>query len=143
VGSVWSTLRSDLSLCSCMKDISFSAFRKGVSVLSKLCPTGNSQVCLTQYKRSCLSPALSLLLSLHPLVPFPLSLFPPSSRAHGQPLLFYSLFLSAFLCLYYPLNSPPHALNKLYSILYHTVAGPSGGRYTSAWAHRGTPSPHT
>jgi hypothetical protein len=27
------------------------------------------------------------------------------------------LLLSAFLCLYYSLNSPPHALNKLYSIL--------------------------
>jgi hypothetical protein len=27
-----------------------------------------------------------------------------------------SLSLSAFLCLYYPFNSPPHALNKLYSI---------------------------
>ena len=62
---------------------------------------------------------------------------------HGQPLLLYSLPLSAFLCLYYPLNSPPHALNKLYSILYHQVAGLSGGRAASAWACGGTPSPHT
>jgi hypothetical protein len=43
-------------------------------------------------------------------------------------LYFSTLLLSAFLCLYYPLNSP-HALNKLYSLLYHPVAGPSG-----AWA---------
>jgi hypothetical protein len=29
-----------------------------------------------------------------------------------------SLFLAAaVVCLYYPLNSPPHTLNKLYSIL--------------------------
>lgn len=35
----------------------------------------------------------------------------------GLPLLLYSLLLSAFLCLYCPLNSPPHALNKFYSIL--------------------------
>ena len=54
-----------------------------------------------------------------------------------------SLSFSAFLCLYYPLNSLPHALNKLYSILYHCVAGPSGGKDASAWACRGTPCPHT
>jgi hypothetical protein len=52
-----------------------------------------------------------------------------------------SLSLSAFLCLYCPLNSPPHALNKLYSILYHHVANPSGGRDASVWASRGTPLP--
>ena len=48
---------------------------------------------------------------------------PLSPHVHGQPLLLYSLPLSAFLCLYYPLNSLPHALNKLYSM---HVAGPSG-----------------
>jgi hypothetical protein len=48
------------------------------------------------------------------LLPFP-SLLSPGG--HGRPLLLYSLPLSAFLCLYYSLNSPPHALNKLYSIL--------------------------
>ena len=100
---------------------------------------GNSQVCLTWYKRGCL-PLLSLLLFC-PSLPIPLLLL--SSHAHGQLLLLYSLPLSAFLCLYYPLNSLPHALNQLSSILYHCVAGPSGGRDTSAWAHRGTPFPHT
>jgi hypothetical protein len=54
-----------------------------------------------------------------------------------------SLSLSAFLCLYYPLNSPPYALNKLYSMLYHSMTGPSKGRDVSAWAHRGTPFSHT
>ena len=57
-----------------------------------------------------------------------------------------SLFLcsvSAFLCLYYPLSSPPHVPNKLYSILYNHVAGPSGGRDVSAWASGGIPFPHT
>ena len=52
------------------------------------------------------------------------SRFPSSSPpVHGWPLFLYfsiSLFsLYAFLCLYYPLHCPPHALNKLYSILYH------------------------
>jgi hypothetical protein len=51
----------------------------------------------------------------------------------------------AFLCLYHPLNFPPHVLNKLYSILYHRVAGPSVERDASAWACRGTlfPPHHT
>jgi hypothetical protein len=57
----------------------------------------------------------------------PHSLPPLSPRGHRGSLLLYSPHLSAFLCLYYPLNSPPHAPNKLYSILY-CVAGPSGGR---------------
>jgi hypothetical protein len=42
---------------------------------------------------------------------------PLSPCSHGWPLLLYSLLLSAFFCLYYSLNSPFHALNKLYSIL--------------------------
>jgi hypothetical protein len=53
------------------------------------------------------------------------------------------LNLSVFLCLCYLLNSPAHALNKLCSILYHCVAGSSGGRYALAWAHWGTSFPHT
>ena len=94
---------------------------------------GNSQVGLTHYKRGCLPPppSLDLLLSSFSLPflgsslpPSPLS-FPLSPRVHGQPLLLYSLPLSAFLCLYYPLNSPPYAPNKLYSILYRPVADPS------------------
>jgi cytochrome c biogenesis protein ResB len=47
------------------------------------------------------------------LLPIP---FPTSPCGHGQPLLLYFLLLSDFLCLCYSLNSPPHALNKLYSI---------------------------
>jgi hypothetical protein len=111
---------------------------------------GNSQLCLTRYKRGCLPPLYSFLLSCFPSVFLPPPLLSPflspslSSHAHGWPLLLYSstslLFLSAFLCLYYPLNSPPHALNKLYSILYHCVSCPSRGRDASAWAHGGTPS---
>jgi hypothetical protein len=54
--------------------------------------------------------------------------------------LYFSI-LSAFLCLCYPLNSPPHALNKLYSILYRCVAGLSGWRDALAWACRATPFP--
>jgi hypothetical protein len=41
------------------------------------------------------------------------------------------------------LNSPPHALSELYSIVYHRVSGPSGETDASAWAYRGTPFPHT
>jgi hypothetical protein len=48
-----------------------------------------------------------------PLSPFPSPLSPCD---HGRPLLLCSLLLSAFLFLYYSLNSPPHALNKLYFI---------------------------
>ena len=54
-----------------------------------------------------------------------------------------SLPVSAFLCLYYFLNSRPNALGKLYSILYCGVAGPSGGRDALAWACRDIPFPHT
>ena len=62
---------------------------------------------------------LCLLLSCSPSLPIP---FPSllSPHGHGRPLLLYSLLLSAFLCLCYSVNSPPHALNKLYSILYYT-----------------------
>jgi hypothetical protein len=69
-------------------------------------------------------PLLSLLCSclLAPCSPFP---SPISPHGHGWPLLLYSLLLSAFFCLCYPFNSPPHALNKLYSILYLCVSGPS------------------
>jgi hypothetical protein len=52
-----------------------------------------------------------------------------SSPLLSSPLL--SLSLSPPLC--YPLNSPLHALSKLYSILYHGVAGPSGRRDALAW----------
>ena len=89
-----------------------------VSILrsfSKLQLPGNSQVGLTLYKRGCSPPPLSLALAFLPLfcplVPSPLSL----------QVLMASLYfstLSAFLCLYYPLDSLPHVLNKLYSILY-------------------------
>jgi hypothetical protein len=73
---------------------------------------------------------LLLLLSLLPSLtltslPFP---SPFSSCGHRWSLLLYSLLLSAFLCLSYPLSSPLHALHKLYFMLYRHVAGPSGGR---------------
>ena len=87
-----------------------------VSILSRLRPTlpANSQVCLTHCKRGSLAlllsfwPSCSVLSPLFPFFPFP---SPLSSCSHGQLLLLYSL--SAFLCLYYPLNSPPHSLNKM------------------------------
>jgi hypothetical protein len=66
---------------------------------------------------------------------------PPRSLSLSLPLSL-SLSLSLFLSLYYPLNSPPYALNKVYSILY-CVASLSGGRDASAWACRGTPFSHT
>ena len=93
---------------------------------------GNSQVCLTHYKRGC-SPLLSLLLSsplaLAPLPSIPSLpiLLPLSPCAHGWPLLLYSPSLSAILSLYYPLNSPSHASNKLHSVLCCPVAVTSGG----------------
>ena len=114
----------------------------GVSILSSAPQLlGNSQVCLTHYKRGCLPPPLSLALahfsfSLPSLSPFlsPLSM---CSWPTSTPLRSLSLFLT--LCL--SLNSPCHALNKLYSILYCHVAGTSGGRDASAWTGRGTPFP--
>lgn len=70
----------------------------------------------------------SLALALPFLPPFsPCSIFPLFPCAHDQPLLFYSSTpLSAFLYPNYPLNSSPHALDKLYTILYCPVAGSSG-----------------
>ena len=84
------------------------------------------------------------------LPPLSHSTFPFLSTCSSQPLLLYSIYfslsislyvslsLSAFLCLYYPLNSPLHALNKLYSILYHHVPQAEG------WTQGGTlfPTPH-
>ena len=70
---------------------------------------GNTQVGLVNYKRGCLTPPPSLTLaSLSCPLASPLSEFPSplSPRGHGLPLLIYSLQLSAFLCLYYPLSSP-------------------------------------
>jgi hypothetical protein len=52
----------------------------------------------------------------------------PPPRGHGQLLLLYSLPFSAFLFLYDPVNSPPCALNKLYSVLCCAVAIPHGDR---------------
>lgn len=55
------------------------------------------------------------------LISSPLS--PPSClRALSPP----SSLSSSFLCLYCPLNSPPHVLNKFYSILYLHVAQEEG-----------------
>jgi hypothetical protein len=79
-------------------------------------------------------------------------LFPPPSlilasclllSCHGWPLLLYSLPLSVFLCPCYPPNSPPHSLNKLYSILCSYVAAPSGGRNGLAWPCWDIAFPHT
>jgi hypothetical protein len=89
----------------------------------------NSQVCLTHYKRGCLLPphtlglAVSFLLPLFPLLPFPLFPIPFPT--------------------YYSPNTLPHALNELYSILYHCVVSSSWGMEASAWAWGGTPFPHT
>jgi hypothetical protein len=86
-------------------------------------------------KGGCLPPPLLLLvlfLTSYPLAPsLPIPL-PLSPCGHGWPPLLYSLLLSAFLCLCYPLNSPPHSPNNLYSMLYSCVPGPSRGR--DAWA---------
>jgi hypothetical protein len=80
----------------------------------------NSQVCLTHYKRGCLPPPVSLALAFSPH-----SLYPPFTCSW---LASTSLFLplSPLLCLYYLLNFPRHALNKLYSILYHLWLVPQG-----------------
>ena len=88
---------------------------------------GNSQVGQAYYKRDCLPPPLSLsLLFLLPTC-FSLALLDSSFSPSLPPLSMCSWpwptstslpLLSAFLCLYYPLNSSPHALNKLfYTIL--------------------------
>ena len=99
---------------------------------------GNSQAGLAHYKRGCLPPPPSLTL-------LPLTFLLPLSPHSLLPSLYVvmaGLYFSTF-SLYYPLNSPPHDLNKLYSILYCPVAGPSGGRDALAWARRGTSFPHT
>ena len=115
-----------------------------VSILSKFHPElpGNSQVYLAHYKKGCLtpSPSLVLLLSVALLLlsssPLPIPLPPFSTWSWPAS----TSLLSPSLCLYYP-NSPPHALKKLCSTLYHRVAGPSGERDALAWARCGTPSP--
>jgi len=95
----------------------------------------NSQVGLTLTVKGAACPLLSLaLFLLLPLltfslpIPFSFSLCSWLFLYSSTPLVLYSSItsLSAFLCLYYPLKSPPHALNKLYSILYLPEAGPSG-----------------
>jgi flagellar biosynthesis/type III secretory pathway protein FliH len=86
--------------------------------------------CLTNKKNNALLTSYALA-SLMPLDPsLPISSPPPtlSPRGHGQPPLLYYLLLSAFLCLRYPLNSPPHALNKLYSIQKERKEGRKEGR---------------
>ena len=70
-------------------------------------------------------------------VPDSICPFPPHSPPQFSPCAHMADLLSS------PSPLPPHALNKLYSMLYCPVAGPSGGRDVSAWAHRGTPSPHS
>ena len=71
---------------------------------------GYSQVGLAYYKGGCSPPPLSLssLTLSFSLVPYCALLPSPLSPCdHGWPLLLYSLTLSAFLCLYSPLNSLP------------------------------------
>jgi hypothetical protein len=71
----------------------------------------------------------------------PLGLFPSLSLPHFLlPLSMcswtastYLLSLSAFRCLYNLLNSPPNALNKLYSILYYTILYYTILYYTVVW----------
>jgi hypothetical protein len=85
---------------------------------------GNSQVYPTHYKRGCLPPPHSLLLfscfysfshTLLPLCPFSLH-SPPLLTLHVFMANLYSFTLTPpTLSLSYPLNSPPHALNKFYS----------------------------
>jgi hypothetical protein len=48
---------------------------------------------------------------------------------------------SFYLC--YPLNSPPHVLYKLYSILYHCVTGSSGEWMPWHGPSEASPCPHT
>ena len=92
------------------------------------CSIGLQLECLVVVWKACFrkqwhSCSLDLLLLSCPLglfpFPFPFYSLPPILPCvHGQSLFLYSLPLSAFLCFYYPLNSPPHTLNKLYSLLY-------------------------
>ena len=98
------------------------------------------QVGLAHYKRGCLAPPLShlsylSLASCSPFSPFlPHSLHVVMASCH---------FSTAFICLYYSLNSLPYTLNKLYSILYCHVVVLSQGRDASVWVHWGSLLPHT
>jgi hypothetical protein len=101
---------------------------------------------LTHYKRACLPPPLSLFLSCFCLPTPALSSCPSPPPHHMLMAGLYSstvlLSFSAFLCFYYPLNFPPQTLSKLYFILYHCVAGPSGKGCLSMGPPR-HPLPHT
>jgi hypothetical protein len=78
---------------------------------------------------------------LHFLPPFHIP-FPLSPSVHGQPLLLYSLSLSLIFSASTTLLTPLHVvLNKLYSILYHPVTGPWGGRMPWHWPTETSPSP--
>lgn len=106
--------------------------------LLAFCLSSTPQLPGCPYKRGCLEPLLALLLLFCSCLPAP-TLIPFPNPHVLMAGLYSSTPLLLSLLLYYPLNSPPHALNKLYSILYSHVAGLSGGRDASAWAHRGTP----
>jgi hypothetical protein len=97
---------------------------------------GNSQVGLTYYKRGSFPPPRSLAPSSRPFPPPPLSKY---SWLASSPLLLGFSTLSAFLHLYYPLDSPPHALNKLCSI--PSCGWSLRGRDVSAWPAEALPSP--
>jgi hypothetical protein len=76
----------------------------------------------TEYYSAIKNNEFALILLPHSclLPPFPLYLpipFTPLSMWSGLASALHSLLLSVFLCLYYSLNSPPHNLNKFYSIL--------------------------
>jgi hypothetical protein len=112
------------------------------------------------YKRGCLAPPHSLILSVYfslfspfslslclslclslfpslPLFPFPLSLHMFLASLFSFSLsLTYSLSLSL-------LNNPSMSINKLYSIPYSPMTGTSGGRNMSTRAHQGTPPTFT
>jgi hypothetical protein len=104
------------------------------SVLSSPPPPFPSSLCLLVLMAGLYSSTYSLFLSLSPS---------PSP----SPSFSCSLTLSAFLCLY----SSPRSLNKLCSILYCHVAGPSegkGGFSMGPWRHvlppyLTTPPPNT
>jgi hypothetical protein len=102
---------------------------------------GNS---LTHYKRGCFPPppllpsySYSVLL---PVLPSP---FPSPSLSTCSWLACTPLPPPPPFWLYYPLNIPLHALNKLYSILYLHEAGPLGGRDASDCTPGGTLFPCT
>jgi hypothetical protein len=105
---------------------------------------GNSQVYLSHYKRVCLPPPFSLALPLSscPVLPS-LSILPTPSTCSwpASTLLSSPCPLSAFLCLYDPLNSLPHELNKLYSILYLVPQGEGMPQHGPTEAHLPPPLP--